>query len=140
MKMPDHYSRYISILSNRMRRHIDAMAAQGSYSGTEGKALNFLLANMDRDLFQRDIEQEFGLRPPSASAIVRRMEEDGLITREAVSYDGRLKKIILTQKAMQSRDEVMGGLQTMEDKLLKDIDKEELQVWLRVTNQMIRNL
>ena len=43
------------------------------YSGTEGKALHFILAHDDSELFQKDLEDEFGLRPPSASALVKKL-------------------------------------------------------------------
>lgn len=136
----DHNSRYVSILANRVRRRIDAMSFRGQYSGTEGKALHFLLANTDRDLFQKDFEEEFGLRPPSASALIRKMENDGLITRTTVAYDGRLKKIVPSEKALQNRQNVMQGLQNIEDRLNAGISEEDLAVWLRVMKQMIKNL
>ena len=92
MVRDEHASRYIGILANRLRREIDALSFRGQYSGTEGKALHFILAHEDSELFQKDLEDEFGLRPPSASALVKKLEQDGLISRVPVSYDGRLKK------------------------------------------------
>lgn len=140
MVQTERASRYISILANRLRREIDALSFRGQYSGSEGKALHFILAHTDSDLFQKDLEEEFGLRPPSASALIKRMEQDGLITRVPVAYDGRLKKIVPSEKALQNRENVLRGVNDLENRLLAGISDRDLAVWLRVTKKMIGNL
>ena len=80
----EHISRYIGILANRLRREIDALSLCGEYSGAEGKILHFILAHTDSEIFQKDLEEEFGMRPSSASALIKKMEQNGLITREPV--------------------------------------------------------
>jgi DNA-binding MarR family transcriptional regulator len=136
----EHASRYIGILANRLRREIDALSFRGKYSGTEGKALHFILAHEDSELFQKDLEDEFGLRPPSASALVKKLEQDGLISRVPVSYDGRLKKIVPTEKAQQNREKVLRDVQDLEDRLLRDISEQDQTRWLEITKKMIENL
>ena len=140
MVKDEHASRYIGILSNRLRREIDALSFRGQYSGTEGKALHFILAHDDSELFQKDLEEEFGLRPPSASALVKKLERDGLISRVPVSYDGRLKKIVPSEKARQNREKVLHDVQDLEDRLLQGISKQEQAQWLEITKKMIENL
>ena len=140
MVKDEHSSRYIGILANRLRREIDALSFRGQYSGTEGKALHFILAHDDSELFQKDLEEEFGLRPPSASALVKKLEKDGLISRVPVSYDGRLKKIVPSEKARQNREKVLHDVQDLEDRLLHGISKQEQAQWLEITKKMIENL
>lgn len=140
MVKDEHTSRYIGILANRLRREIDALSFRGQYSGTEGKALHFILAHEDSELFQKDLEDEFGLRPPSASALVKKLEQDGLISRVPVSYDGRLKKIVPSEKAQQNREKVLRDVQDLEDRLLRDISEQDRAQWLEITKKMIENL
>lgn len=140
MVKDEHPSRYIGILANRLRREIDALSFRGQYSGTEGKALHFILAHEDSELFQKDLEEEFGLRPPSASALVKRMEQDGLIRRVPVSYDGRMKRIVPSEKARQNRQKVLRDVWELEDRLLAGISPEEQAQWLEITKRMIENL
>lgn len=140
MVKDEHTSRYIGILANRLRREIDALSFRGQYSGTEGKALHFILAHEDSELFQKDLEDEFGLRPPSASALVKKLEQDGLISRVPVSYDGRLKKIVPSEKARQNREKVLHDVQDLEDRLLRDISEQDQTRWLEITKKMIENL
>ena len=140
MVKDEHASRYIGILANRLRREIDALSFRGQYGGTEGKALHFILAHDDSELFQKDLEDEFGLRPPSASALVKKLEQDGLIRRVPVSYDGRLKKIVPSEKARQNREKVLRDVQDLEDRLLQGISEQDLAHWLEITKKMIDNL
>lgn len=140
MVKDEHVSRYVGILANRLRREIDALSFRGQYSGTEGKALHFILAHDDSELFQKDLEDEFGLRPPSASALVKKLERDGLISRVPVSYDGRLKKIVPSEKARQNREKVLCDVQDLEDRLLRGISEQDQAQWLEITKKMIENL
>ena len=123
-----------------MRREIDALSFRGQYSGTEGKALHFIHAHEDSELFQKDLEDEFGLRPPSASALVKKLEQDGLISRVPVAYDGRLKKIVPSEKARQNREKVLHDVQELEDRLLRGITEQDQTQWLEITKKMIENL
>lgn len=140
MVKDERASRYISILANRMRREIEALSFRGQYSGAEGKALHFILAHDDSEVFQKDLEDEFGMRPPSASALVKKLEQDGLISRVPVSYDGRLKKIVPSEKARQYREKVLRDVQDLEDRLLRDISEQDQARWLEITKKMIENL
>ncbi len=136
----EHISRYIGILANRLRREIDALSFRGEYSGSEGKALHFILAHTDSEIFQKDLEEEFGLRPSSASALIKKMEQNGLITRKSVPYDGRFKKIVPSEKALQNKENVLRGVQALESRLLNGISPEQQEEWLKITKQMIENL
>ncbi|WP_442914594.1 MarR family winged helix-turn-helix transcriptional regulator [Lactimicrobium sp.] len=99
-----------------------------------------MLYHEDKDIFQKDLEEEFGLRAPSASILVKKMEDDGLITRASVSYDGRLKKIIPSEKARTYHDQVVSDVESLESSLVEGISKEEQQQWLAITKKMIENL
>jgi len=134
MVKDEHASRYIGILANRLRREIDALSFRGQYSGTEGKALHFILAHDDSELFQKDLEDEFGLRPPSASALVKKLEQDGLISRVPV------KKIVPSEKARQNREKVLRDVQDLENRLLRGISEQDQTQWLEITKKMIENL
>lgn len=92
----------ISKLSNKIRRKMDAFSTKESFSGSQGRVLHFLLAQTE-DVFQKDIEEEYSLRPPTATALLKKMEENGLIFRESLPNDGRMKKIVVTEKLYNIR-------------------------------------
>lgn len=140
MKEARQAIRSITKLSNRIRRSFDGFASRTIFSGAEGRTLHFLIANSDIEVFQKDIEEEFGIRPSTATVLLKKMEADGLITRTATDYDGRLKRIEVTGKGLEYRKQVVKELDELEAALLKDIDKDDLEVFLRVISKMDDNI
>ncbi len=109
-------------------------------TGTHGWAIGFFYHNRNKDIFQKDFEQEFNIRRSTASNILALMEKNGLITRESVSYDARLKKIVLTQKAIEIHNIVEKAFENLEDIIQKDISAEELEVFYTVLDKINSNL
>ena len=68
------------------------------------------------------------------------MEKNGLILREPVPYDNRLKKIVLTDKALTYRQQVVDDLTDLEEKLIEGISEEDLNIFFRVIEKMMDNL
>ena len=132
--------RGINKLSNRLRRKFDAFSSAAICSGAEGRTLHFLIANSDADIYQKDVEEEFGIRPSTATVLLQKMEADGLIRREISDQDARLKKIILTDKAMAFIGRVRNDLDTLESQFVEGISEEDLQVFLRVLRKMSSNI
>ncbi len=129
----------INKLSYKLRRKVDQFSSKKEFSGSQGRTLHFLLAQSD-DVFQKDIEEEYGIRPSTATEILKQMEKNGLITRQPVSYDNRLKKIVLTNKALTYQNQVINDLTELENTLTQNISKEELDTFLKVLNKMMDNM
>lgn len=132
--------RSIKRLSNGISREMCAAFGSGMFSGAQGRTLHFLLAHTKSDIFQKDIEEEFGLRPPTATALLKELEQRGLIRKEPVPYDARKKKIVVTEEALQYKDCVLKGLEELNQKLTAGISDEEMQVFFSVTDRMLKNL
>ena len=132
--------RSIKRLSNGISREMCAAFGSGMFSGAQGRTLHFLLAHTKSDIFQKDIEEEFGLRPPTATALLKELEQRGLIRKEPVPYDARKKKIVVTEEALQYKDCVLKGLKELDQKLTAGISDEEMQVFFYVTGKMLDNL
>ena len=50
--------RCVGKLSNQIRRRLDSLSLKGQFSGAQGRALHFILAQTG-DVFQKDLEEEF---------------------------------------------------------------------------------
>lgn len=131
--------RCIGKLSNQIRRRLDSYSAKSGVSGSQGRVLHFILAQSE-DVFQRDVEQEFNMRPPSATELLNQMAKNGLIRRESTAQDARLKKIIVTEKAAALVGQVFPDLEELERDLIKGISPENLEVFFQVIEQMSKNL
>lgn len=132
-------ARYVGKLSNKIRRKIDSFSSKKNLSGSQGKVLHFILAQTE-DVFQKDIEEEYSLRPSSATELLKQMEKNGLIRREQTAYDARLKRIIPTEKAEAFKDQVIEDLTTLEEEITRGIDPEKLEIFYQVVEQMMKNL
>ena len=139
MEHDKHAARYISKLSNKLRRKIDAFSSRESFSGSQGRVLHFILAQSN-DVFQKDIEEEYSLRPPTATGLLKKMEKNGLIYREAMASDARMKRIVVSEKALQYKDMVIADITALEDELTKDIPQHELDVFFKVIEKMLDNI
>ncbi len=97
--------------------------------------IGYLYREQDKDIFQRDVEAEFKISRSTTSSMLTLMEKKGLIVRQGVPGDARLKKLTLTEKARQLHllhinkineiDAVINGAITPEEKqeMLKIIGK-----------------
>lgn len=129
--------------SRLVKRYMDNDASKlyiDKMTGTHGWAIGFFYHNRDRDIFQKDFEQEFNIRRSTASNILALIEKNGLITRESVPYDARLKKITLTQKALDIQSIVDKAFENLEKNIKKGISDEELQVFFKVIDKINSNL
>lgn len=132
-------ARYVSKLSNKLRRKIDMFSSRKEFSGSQGRTLHFLLAQTE-DVFQKDIEEEYSIRPSTATELLKQMEANELIRREPVAYDNRLKKIVVTDKALMYKQQVVEDLTSLEETLTKGISKEDMKIFFEVIEKMMDNL
>ena len=129
--------------SRILRRYMDNDATKSyvdNITGTHGWVIGYLYANRHRNIFQKDFEKEFNIRRSTASKILALMESNDLIYRESVPNDARLKKIVLTEKALQVQSVVNDALNKLEEKMRDGISDEELDVFFRVLNKINENL
>ncbi|BAK47072.1 hypothetical protein CXIVA_11050 [Clostridium sp. SY8519] len=133
--------RRISALSNIYRRRLDQLTTQTEYSGAQSKALHFILANYrEKAIVQKDIEREYGLRPPTASELLKKMEGSGLIIRKTMQEDARKKQILPTEKALRYKDQVAQNIEGLNASLMRGISRQDMEVFLQVLDQMVENL
>lgn len=129
--------------SRIVRRYMDNDATKSyvdKMTGTHGWAVGFFYNNRHRDIFQKDFEKEFDIRRSTASNILSLMEGNGLIKRESVPYDARLKKITLTPKALEVQNVVENAFSRLDSKMKEGISEEEMDVFFRVLEKINSNL
>ena len=91
-------------------------------------------------VFQKDFEDAFGITRSTASKVCSLMETKGLIQRQPVSDDARLKKITLTDRGEAMRREMIEGRKRMEAKLTAGFSSEELQTLRDYLRRMKENM
>lgn len=129
-------------ITTRMKRILDLQCADSRepITGVQGWIVAYVCNNPDRDVFQRDIEEMFRIRRSTATGILNGMQAAGLISRRAVDYDARLKKIVPTEKAVILHGKAKKALDEFESNLKKNIPEDKLAVFFEVLARIGRNL
>lgn len=110
-------------------------------SGAKGNILNYILVESENhSVYQKEIEQEFGLRSSTATEVLKNLEKEGLICRVPEEQDGRYKKIIFTEKAEAIRETLKDEIEGSESLLLNGIREEEKLKFLEIAQKMLENL
>ena len=133
----------IKTVHNLLKRDFESLPIQKemkNITAMQKWIIGYLSDNEDKDIFQRDIEEEFSVRRSTATGILQLMEKNNLIKREPVSYDARLKKIVLTQKALDIQNEINQEIKAHDKKLSQNISKDDLEIFFKVMKQIRKNL
>ena len=131
----------INRISNRLRRRSGKAQETIGITGAKGNILNYILLESEKhNVYQKDIEKEFGLRPSTATEVLKNLEEEELIVRIQDEEDGRYKKIVFTDKAEMIRGALRGEIEKTEELLLKGITPDEQEIFMKITAKMLENL
>ena len=106
----------------------------------QGWILGYLSHHSDTDVFQKDLEAEFHIARSTATGILQIMEKKDLITRESISRDARLKRLVLTDRGKAMNRKILEGFDKMELLLKTDIPQEKLDVFHEVVEQVKTNI
>ncbi len=137
-----HLGFEIRTLNNCVKRYIHSTRPPEfeESTGVHGWAIRYFYENRDKDIFQRDFEARFSIRRSTATNMLKLMEKNGLITRESVPYDARLKKIVLSEKAIEIHHKATQNIKNIENTLKKGITYEELKFFYSVIDKIKANL
>ncbi|WP_106449074.1 MarR family winged helix-turn-helix transcriptional regulator [Trichococcus alkaliphilus] len=122
-----------------MNRHLTENDGYG-LTGMQFAIVSYIAKeSAERDVFQKDLEQKFDIRKSTVTGILNTMERDGLLLRETVPYDARLRKMILTDKALQAKKNSEQVIDTVENQLSKGLTEEEIATFLTILEKILKN-
>lgn len=135
--------REIICLSRKMGRYLFSTANHEKIKETTssgGWAIAYIGDRPEKDVFQRDLEKEFGITRSTASKNIDLLERDGFITRQKVEHDARLKKLVLTEKAESILDLIKADRDELERTLVKGFSGGELKTLHGFIERLLSNL
>ena len=142
MQKEKHLGFEIRTLNNLVKRYFEQQKPEefDNSTGVHGWAIRYFYENRNKDIFQRDFEARFSIRRSTATNMLQLMEKNGIIRRESVLYDARLKKIVLTDKAVEIHKKATKNIEKIEKTLKKGITEEELVSFYSVMEKIKANL
>lgn len=131
--------RYLGRLHNLIRRRLQKDCKNLNCSGAEMRILTYLLS-IDDPVYQKDIENEFFLRPPTATEVLKRMEKGGFITKVTEKDDARKKRLVATEKSLALKAETVERIHTLGMDITQNLSEEEIQAFCSIAEKMVENL
>lgn len=104
------------------------------------RIVKYLVKQNNKAILQKDMEYIFNIRRSTVSGVIKTMEKNNIIIRENVKDDNKSKEIKLTDDVYLRANELVRKLRELDLELLKDVNKEDLEVFMRVLKNIQDNL
>ena len=132
----------LRMLNNAIRRYMDRCSRKSELDHltcSNGWIIGHIAEN-GGSVFQRDLESEFGITRSTCSKVIILLEKKGMLKRESVSHDARLKKITLTEKSMEVIKDMQEDRERMESRLIRGFSPQELETLYGFFDRIQSNL
>ena len=120
----------IRSLHNVVNRYLRVTRPEEAEDVSNGNVdiIVYLARHDNEEIFPQDIEQRFGVTRSTSCRVLGLMEQKGLIARESVKRDARLKKIVLTDKSRHIAE------------VLEGLDDDQIRQFMHMLDVMQTNL
>ena len=143
MDREKHIGIVVRCLNNRIGRAVASIHSRefgDSTTPVQSWVIRYLYENRDKDVFQKDLEVRFSVRRSTMTSILQLMEKNGLIIKEEVNSDKRLKKLILTPLAVEKQERMRRCIDDLELRLRQNLSDEEIASFIATAEKMGVNL
>ena len=127
------------LITNVFERRLNSLFQSMELTAAQSFLLGHISRMAPKPVYQRDLELEFGIKHPTATGIVSRLEDKGFVKCSVSETDRRLKLITPTEKAMSVHKEVSELMEKTETQLTDGLTHEELQTLRSLLNKVIGN-
>ena len=141
----DYIGNNVRILWHQIHRWIENAPNKkkiDSVTGANAWIIGYISEKADNneDVFQKDLEQCFAITRSTASKVVNLMVEKGLIERQSVPWDARLKKLVLTDRAREVNKLMVEDFNAVEKILSKGFSEQEMKQFFDYMHRMQKNM
>ncbi|MCD8045779.1 MAG: MarR family winged helix-turn-helix transcriptional regulator [Clostridiales bacterium] len=133
----------VHYLANLIGRVIDNSPARMQVENVTGKntwIIGYIAKSDDKPVYQRDLEKHFGITRSTASKVVSLMVRKGLIERQCVPGDARLKRLVLTDQALTLECQMDQEFNNIENTLREGFTEEEIEMFFSYIHRMQENV
>ena len=130
-------------MNNLVVRHLHAKMAEEGFDEVtimHGWILGFLCNNSDKDICQKDIEDEFCIAKSTVTNILKLMEKKGYVTRVTDEHDARLKILRLTDEGMEIHQKTIEVIDNLHRQLETGITDDERECFYTVVKKIKENM
>ena len=95
-------------------------------SHQQTQILAYIYARPEKDVFQKDLEKELGLKSSTVTVILQNLEKKGFVERFECDYNKRQKVIKVTKKASDLHEKFMSSVNAIEYIMTEGMSEEEI--------------
>ena len=88
----------------------------------------------------KELPNRLNVTPPSITSMIKKMEQEGYITRKADEQDQRVMRLTLAQKGKDCIDYVIKTAEKLEEIVFEGMTAEEKMLFRRLLLQILENL
>lgn len=125
-------------VSKNIRYFFDLAMSENGLTSIQSRILGHLrhAEEEKRDVFQKEIEEVFRIKRSSVTSVLQTLEKKGLLVRESVPEDARVKKLVLTDEARRMQVCTYHELGKMEKEIRALFTEEEFWQFLDYMNRI----
>lgn len=124
--------------NRKLRALVDERARDMGLTLSRARLL-MQLAKADGPI-QSDLAELLDIEQPTLVRLLDGLERTGMIERRAAPGDRRARRVFLTPAARAQAEDILAFLTELRADVLDGIDREELEIALRVLARMSRNI
>lgn len=114
---------------SQLGRYYDRFFTDTNLTSAQATVLYYIMTvspiDGGNDVFPKDLEIYLDLKKPSVSSLLNYLEQDGYIRRETVPYDGRYRKLVLTDKSRAMREDILKRIEAYRTSVFEGISEDE---------------
>lgn len=132
----------ISILIKRSSLVFDKLSNQllspYDLTGSQFKILMVLYMSPAGSVRQTDIEAKFSMTNPTVTGLVQKLEAKDLVKRMPHPEDKRSKVLVLTDRAMTMKEELLALADSLEHQMTANLTSEECEQLATLLMKMLK--
>lgn len=137
----DDWGYYIQRLAKNIKYLADENLVKQNTTIEQVKIMRFLRENNEEaSAYQKDVELFFNIKRSSVTNILNNMEKSGLLTREGIESDARIKKVRLTEKGKELSISLKGFILNLEGVIVDGMSEEEKAVFKKLLIKSLDNV
>ena len=127
-------------VSKNIRYFFDLAMSESGLTSIQSRILGHLrhAEEEGKCVFQREIEDVFRIKRSSVTSVLQTLEKKGLVVRESIPEDARVKKLVLTEEARKMQVCTYHALGRMEREMRSLFTEEEFRQFLDYMNRIDR--
>ena len=132
---------WINLLSRMVKKRLNTTLQGLGITAIQSRVIFYILDHYQQQpVFQRDIESAFQLSRSTATGILQQLEKKGILRRESVASDARLKSLVPTEQAAELGCQVRACLRQTEQVLTRGLSDGQVQLFRETLAAMADNL